>query len=262
MGLLQEARVNRRTAMKIGLGFAGGVGAAALTGRLAELAFAQQGCPTDAEMQRAFGFDTKGIKPVFTGTESEPAKWTLQAAGVGVFKEVPFLKDWQLTVTLPDGTVEVWKGDGKKRDITGATLRYVPTYPDNHWVRDDKDLLAHEFNFGWGQGRDPRYITRNGNLDVPEWQDYDGSTCPVNTVQTAALVGGSYKNWTEPDWDGGAWVFKAELNQYYLLTASQVPAHNSWIDYWNGQKKAADKLINWATLALNEASFHCHPVAS
>jgi len=215
--------------------------------------------PTDAEMQKAFGFDRRGIKPVFTGTETDNAKWTLQAVEDHVFTQVPFPKDWQLTITKPDGTVEVYYGDGQPRDIMGATFRHLPSYDANYWVRDPKDLIAHEFNFGWAQGRDPRYVTLNGNLDVPEWQDFDGSTCPVNVVQTAGLAGGSYKNWTKPDWEGGAWTFKGETNQFYLLTASQVPGNESWIDYWNGQKGAVDKLTNWASLALNEASFHCHP---
>ncbi len=124
-------------------------------------------CPTDAQMQEAHGFVTRGIKPVFTGGDIpwEGCKWTLQAYGAGVFKDVPLLPDWQYTHTKTDGTVAVYYGaPGLKMDILGATIRYRPYYtnPDNSWVNDGCELLKREVAFG--QNRNPSYKTENGNV--------------------------------------------------------------------------------------------------
>lgn len=218
-------------------------------------------CPTDAEMQAAFGFTARNIKPVNTSvkSEGENCKWTLQAVGVYTFTDVPFLVNWQITDTWPDETIHVYYGDGVKRDFKGATFRYMPGYDKNHWVWDPEDLMAHEFNFGASQGRDPQYVTRNGNLNAPRWLDYDGTSCPANVVQLAGIVGGSYKQWTWRDWTGRAHVFNASPNQYILLTAAEFDGADAHLDYWNGQTSAADQLNNWNSLALNSASFHCHP---
>lgn len=224
-------------------------------------------CPTDGEMQALFGFDrpTETLKPVFTGvrSEGELCKWTLQAVEDHVFKSVPFLNDWQLTVTDVDGNVIVYYGDGVSRDIMGASFRYMPAYESTHWVWDPDRLMAHEFNYGYGQGRNPRYITFNGNLSVRLWNDYDGSYCPTNTVQISGLVGGEPAFWTPPDWSGGAWVYKTLPRDpmgptvFHILTAAVVNDADSWIDYWS--PAGAAKLIDWEAFALSEASFHCHP---
>lgn len=218
-------------------------------------------CPTDAEMQAAFGFTARGIKPVNTSvkSEGENCKWTLQAVGVYTFTDVPFVHGWQLSVAHPDESIWVYYGDGIKRDIKGATFRYMAGYDPNHWVWDAEDLMAHEFNFGDSQGRDPQYVTRNGNLNAPRWLDYDGTSCPANVVQLAGIVGGSYNQWTWRDRTGGAHLFNASPNQYILLTAAEFAGADAYLDYWNGQQNAADQLNNWNSLALNSASFHCHP---
>ena len=138
---------------------------------------------------------------------------------------------------------------------------WMPTLRD-HWVWDEESLLAHEFNFGWAQGRDPKYVTQPGNFAVTGWNDYEGKTCPETTVQVAALVGGEPAYWQDPDWEGGAWVYEVlregdDPIAYHVLTASRVPGAEIWIDYWNGQTGQADKLTNWEMLALSEASFTC-----
>ena len=84
-----------------------------------------------------------------------------------------------------------------------------------------------------------------------------GQACPASTEAVASLVGGSANMWTPPDWSGGAWVFRSG-GEFINLTVPNVPGSNTWIDYWNGSKGAADKLDSGQTLALNEASFHCH----
>jgi len=84
-----------------------------------------------------------------------------------------------------------------------------------------------------------------------------GQACPASTEAVASLVGGSANMWTPPDWSGGAWVFRSG-GEFINLTVPNVPSSNTWIDYWNGSKGAADKLESGQTLALNEASFHCH----
>ena len=84
-----------------------------------------------------------------------------------------------------------------------------------------------------------------------------GKVCPSSTGEVAALVGGSANMWTPPDWSGGAWVFRSG-GEFINLTVPTIQGSNTWIDYWNGSKGAPDKLNPGQTLALNEASFHCH----
>lgn len=210
-------------------------------------------CPTDGDMQKAFGFDARGIKPVNTSTESDLCKWTLQAVSPYVFEKVPFLADWQLTVTLNDKyeTVAVYYGDGISRDIKGATLAYLPAYPKDHWRWNANELMSHEFHYGFIET--PYYVTVNGNTDADKWLGYTGASCPANTTQTAGLVGGSSFNWTAPDWSGGAWVFKSKT--YITLWAPWAETYNAWIDYDNG-----GKLEHYETLGLINASLHCEPV--
>lgn len=85
-----------------------------------------------------------------------------------------------------------------------------------------------------------------------------GKVCPSSTEEVAALVGGSANMWTPPDWSGGAWVFRSG-GEFINLTVPTIEGFNTWVDYWNGSKGAPDKLNPGQSLALNEASFHCHP---
>lgn len=225
-----------------------------------------QPCLTDGQMQDAFGFTDRGIKPVNTSvkSEGENCKWTLQAVGVYTFKDVPFVKGWELTAALPDQSVRAYYGDGVKRDIMGATFRQLSGYDPNHWVQNADRLLAHEFNFGWSQGRDPHYLTINGNLTTSLWNNYDGKSCPTNTVQVAGLVGGEPNYWNAPTWPGGAWVFAVPRvnnnpSTFLLLTAAEVPGTlDTHIDYWNSSTGKADVLDNWQSMSLADASYHCH----
>jgi hypothetical protein len=63
--------------------------------------------------------------------------------------------------------------------------------------------------------------------------------------------------WTPPDWSGGAWVFRSG-GEFKNLTVPAIEGFNTWVDYWNGSKGAPDMLNPGQSLALNEASFHCH----
>lgn len=91
---------------------------------------------------------------------------------------------------------------------------------------------------------------------TPEPQT-SGLGCPVSIEQVASLIGGSANMWTPPDWSGGAWVFRSG-GEFINLTVPTVQGSNTWIDFWNGSRNAPDKLEPGQTLALNEASFHCH----
>lgn len=222
-------------------------------------------CPSEDLVHRDLNLPT-AVKVVKTGDQysvpTEPCKFSIQAVGIG-HTTVTMVDGYQFTVTsYPGQEVLVYYGDGQSRTVAGATIRFLAAYPADHWVFDPENLLAHEFNFGWAQGRDPRYQTQSGNLSVPDWDGFDGSQCPSNATQVAGLVGGSPMEWTPPDHSEGAWVYQAgQEGQFYLLTASVVPGSNAWIDYWNGSTRTADRLTNWASLSLADASFHCRPAA-
>lgn len=218
-----------------------------------------QKCPTDAEMWEAIGLTD--VKPVFTG-EGIPwdsCKWNWQAYNRDESITLELQDQWQATVTLVSGEVLVYKNNVDINEVAGFTLRYVPAYDQNHWVNNDCALLAQEYAFG--QRRDPAYVTVSGNLSCnsPAPQSH---VCPTTTTQVAALIGGDPDQWTAPDWELGAWVFKASEGQYVVL---QVPASLKGasdvvrLDYWNGQKNMADSFLPGDKgIGLNEASFHCH----
>lgn len=210
-----------------------------------------------------------GVKVVKTGdqwsTPTEPCKFQIQAVGIG-HVQVTMAQKYQFTATMnPGQEIRVFYGDNVVRDIQGATVRYLNSYPADHWVWKADRLISHEFNFGIGQGRNPRYTTQPGNFNVADWNGYDGTTCPVTKVQLAALVGEEPMYWTLKDWEGGAHVYKVSRDgsgnpvAFHVLTAAQVPNMNAWLDYWNSKTNSADRLDNWATLPLADASYHCHP---
>lgn len=137
-------------------------------------------CPTDAQMQDAHGFTARGIKPVATGggLAWEGCKWQIQAVGFASI-DIPFLPDWEYTVTLDDShqTVAVFYGEPNlTRKIFGASIRYRPFYntADNNWVNrpcdrptatDQGGLLAREFQFGVAPPRGTlTYQTVPGNI--------------------------------------------------------------------------------------------------
>jgi hypothetical protein len=121
-------------------------------------------------------------------------------------------------------------------------------------------LLAQELAFGLR--RDPAYPTVSGNLSCGDLTELDNSVCPATAVQVAALIGGDPNQWTAPDWELGAWVFKAQAGQYVKLTipsSLKGAADVVRLDYWNGSTNAADSFgPGEGGLSLNEASFHCH----
>jgi hypothetical protein len=220
-------------------------------------------CPTDAQMWAMVGLPDN-VRPVFhgEGVAWDACQWQWQAYATDVAITLPLPADWQATVTLSDGTVAVYRGqsDLKVQDVAGFNLRYTPAYPADHWVNSDCALLAQELSFGLR--RDPAYTTVEGNLICSDMAEIDTSVCPSTTAQVAALVGGDPDQWSAPDWELGAWVFKAQNGQFVKLSVPsslQGAADIVRLDYWNGQSNAADSLApGEGGLALNEASFHCH----
>lgn len=210
------------------------------------------------------------VKVVKTGdqwsTPSEPCKFQIPAGGAE-HVVVTMADRYQFTATMnPGQEVVVFYGDGKARDIQGSTVRYLDSYPAVHWVWRTDRLISHEFNFGVGQGRLPRYATQPGNFTVAGWNAYDGSYCPQTSVQTAALVGGEMDYWSPPTWSGGAWPYAVPRDTngnpiaFHVLTAAEPWGTNARIDFWNGQTGKADVLDNWASLPLADASYHCYPI--
>lgn len=218
-------------------------------------------CPTDAQMWKMVGLP-ENVKPVFHGESIswDSCQWQWQAYDTSVSIALPLPQDWVATVTLADGTVAVYRGaEGLTVDnVAGFNLRYVPAYPEEHWVRNDCAFLAQEI--GFGLRRDPSYQTVAGNLVCENLAEING--CPTTVEQVSALIGGTPSQWTAPDWEGGAWVFKANPEEFVLLS---IPASLNLdgqvvkLDYWNGQTNSAASLLPGnAGIALNEASFHCH----
>ncbi len=231
-------------------------------------------CPTDGSMQELFGFDVRGIKPVFTG-ENIPwdhCKWTLQTVGVGIF-ELPLLKDWQFTVTRADDVVSAYYGDGNTLKVKGATIRYLAAYnsSETSWVNDGCQLLDREDSFG--HRRKPVYHTVSGNIACSGFAHPIGvaaSTAVVNVngptdptyswnarcfdkAWLSTKVGGPVEFWTIPDWDGGAAVYKGPHVVLYY------PGFGS-LDVWIGSKLVSITAMNANQLqerTFDGASFHC-----
>lgn len=217
-------------------------------------------CPEDGEMQEVFGFHD--IYPVFTGeaVRWDSCKWNWQMyanSDEGITFTLP--ANWQATVTKVGGRVEVWRGPAEVGDVVGFTLRYVPAYAHDHWIHDDCRLLSQEHAFG--QRRVPSYQTVPGNVEC-EGFDPRSDVCPTTEVEVAALIGGDALNWTAPDWELGAWTFKASQDEYIGLKVPETLADAQEIvrlDYWDGEAGAPATLLPGNEgLALNEASFHCH----
>lgn len=210
-------------------------------------------CPSDAEMQAAFGFNTRELKPVRTGNDAtpwDPCKWTLQAVNDFVYSAVPFVPGWQMTVTLPNETVAVYYGDGVSRDILGASFRYMPNYaasPDSDWVLDPYELMARENRYGLMatdfEPRDPGYISYSGNLGVQ-------NKCPLSVSEVSAAVGGDAADWAPlpGQWPGEAWVYQSRRGANLA-----VPTFGGWLDYSEGKV-----WIGEAPISAFEASYHCH----
>lgn len=218
-------------------------------------------CTTDEELWEKVAL--AGSKPVFTseGIAWEDCKWNWQSNDVGVSINLSVPESYQATVTLSDGTVAAYRGtDGLVvADVVGYTLRYVEPYPADHWVHDDCQLLAHELAFGLR--RDPAYTTIAGNLTCDSIETMSVDVCPVDANQVAALIGGEASQWTAPDAEDGAWMFKAGEGQFIVL---KVPfsldgaAAVIQLDYWDGDLGApASFYPGEGGIGLNEASFHC-----
>lgn len=215
-------------------------------------------CPTDEEMQQALNF-VEDIRPVFTGEgiDWDGCKWNWQAYATTESISMTVPTGYLATLTRKNGEVQVWRGPATINDVAGFTLRFTPAYEEEHWVHDDCALLSQEIAFGLR--REPAYGTSSGNLicktEPVEIVDGTSTSCPDSVEQVAAIVGGNPDQWTVPDWSGGAWVFKSD-GSFVTLNVPSIDGQ-TWIDYWNGEIGAADRLEVGESLALSDASFHC-----
>lgn len=220
-------------------------------------------CPTDGEMWEMLGLP-ENVKPVFLGENNpdDPCHWQWQAYDTGEGIDLPLPEEFQATVTKIDGVVATYRGeDGLVLDdVAGFDLRYTKPYPADHFVHDDCALLAQEMAFGLR--RDPSYETVSGNLVCKDLASFSVSSCPVNTAQVAALIGGNADQWTAPDWDKGAWVFEADAGQFIILkvpTSLEGADDVVRLEYWNGQTESAASFNpGEGGIGLDKASFHCH----
>jgi len=222
-------------------------------------------CPTDGAMQNVFGFDSRGIKPVFTG-EGVPwdwCKWNVQAVGVGTYDQ-PLLKGWEFTVTRADDVVAVYYGDGTTLKVKGATIRYLAAYnsSETNWVNDACTLLQREDDFG--HRRNPSYHTVSGNIPCSTFAHPMGATitsgdqfpgCPSQTTDWyASNIGGNVSKWSKPDWSGGAWVFKDKGNSIAL----KYPSTGKLTVWIGGPVEITGANANLLVgKTFDEASFQC-----
>lgn len=167
-------------------------------------------CPTDEEMRRALEFDRLGIKPVFTGEGIvwDPCKWNWQSNDLNAVP-ITLPDGWQATTTRgSDGAVQVWKGPAPKMDVRGFTLRFLRPYDrqESRWALDNCELLTRENAFG--ERRNPSYPTTNGNVSCASNPPKNSGSGSISKSWLRDNVGGREDKWTEPDWSGGAWVYK------------------------------------------------------
>ncbi len=223
-------------------------------------------CLTNAQLTAAHGWSDDGVKPLKNGLAvpwEGCGEWVVQAVGIGLYYQ-PFLDNFEYTVTQANGKVSVNYGPHKGMWVYGATIRQLETYTsaDQQWVHDAVTLMAREFNYGFRQ--DPRYGTvpgKNLNLRGLWVQPELDATCPTSTVMATAILGGDEPSfWTEPDWDGGAWVFNSKGNGFHHLTH---PGGPGWFDVWTAANGAvsvfADDAYLLEQLNFEEASFTCKP---
>jgi len=183
--------------------------------------------PTNGEMQKMFGFDKTGVKPVFSGKDIpwEPAKWQFQSVKP---ISLPLLKGWQFTVTRPDGVVAVYYGDGTTIEATGFSARYLSAYntKDANSVLNPQKTLENENKYSMSM--DPPYKTIAGNFKgtettIAEIFKIKKEFTPETIITPELLsenIGGEKEHWTKPTWESetksGAWVYKDKGNPVSL----------------------------------------------
>jgi len=73
------------------------------------------------------------------------------------------------------------------------------------------------------------------------------------------LIGGDYRYWLSPDWEGGAWVME-KGHGFHTLRFPGGPGH---LDVWTASDGAVevrgDNTAILGDLNFEEASFHCQP---
>lgn len=222
-------------------------------------------CPTDQRMQELHGFEKGNIKPIFTGGIDgaipwEPCKWTLQHVAFKVI-DIIMLVDWEYTVTDEHEVPLVFYGDGNRRNIMGATIRYRPAYntPASRWVNDPCELLKRENAFG--QRRTPSYETKSGNVSCGSFQpqvtqgggNNNASSCFANGKTAADALGGKEDKWFQEDATNfpGTWKYKDKGQNVRL----RHPGFGT-LDYWDGSAKTTNQKGD-LPVDVDEATFKC-----
>jgi len=101
-----------------------------------------------------------------------------------------------------------------------------------------------------GIGQEP--IEESIGVDT---QDRDAlfGQCFLSKADIANVVGGKAEDWTEPDWEEGAWVFDAGQGNWIELT---VPSWGGRIDYWESESNPNAQITS-GSISIDKASFHC-----
>jgi hypothetical protein len=117
-------------------------------------------CPSTEEAQQLTNLN---ITPHFTrGISWEPCQWTWHSNGPET-ANLSLPSDWAATVTLKgEGFSRVYLGEQNLNlEVVGFTLRFLPSYPEDHWVRDPQQLWQKEWDYSW-----PISPTCPGNIQV------------------------------------------------------------------------------------------------
>lgn len=242
-------------------------------------------CKTDSDVMALFGFTANEI--IRTDAPWDSCKWNRQNLPSTISFQ---LKDgWGLTYTDPQGNVWVTIGKGQQITARGFTLRqpgnqflalgptgyfnkewdfgFAPERGTNKYVHCPDENIASLVTLTTeqaqkcaGQGTKPAsagalVVTPSITGSGPTDPAFSWNTKCFDTAWLSSNIGGSTSNWTKPDWDGGAAVYKLKGT----LVPLQYPGFGKLV-VWIGSGPVEITATNAAQLTgktFDEASFHC-----
>lgn len=85
-------------------------------------------------------------------------------------------------------------------------------------------------------------------------QSISKNRCIKTKEEMAAVIGGNQDEWKEPEYEGGAWIFETEKENWTKLS---VPSWGGVIEYWNGETNSSTATKS-GTVWVDKASFRCN----
>lgn len=241
-------------------------------------------CMTDSDVMSLFGFGA--IETVRTDAPWDSCKWNRQNAPSTINFTLP--NDWGLTYTDAKGQVWVTIGKGQAITARGFTLRqpgnqflalgptgyfnkewefgFAPERGSNTYVHCPDEnmvglvtLTTDQQQKCASQGTKPvtvgAIVAPSGTISGPTDPAYNWNAKCFDLTWLATNIGGNASNWTKPDWDGGAAVYKLKGT----FVSLQYPGTGK-LTVWIGSGPVDIIATNAAQLnskTFDEASFHC-----